>query len=303
MIGQKSKSVYIVISLWSSNHLLVSPNSNLQSHFSRLNRQVGSLEDNDDSGLFCQVPNITTTHFLTHPHHLAQKQPQCQAVFGAQINDNPISESKTQPKQSDPQTPLTSPPLGHKGFVIRSCYPDPKTQNGEEYCIYVNQKFNKGNGISILLNPSRFLEIINKHTIFDQEEVDEVDSGIDPQSIDTPYEVIDMPEKHGVGLQSTRKLHFGDQILIAHPILVIHVDRLSWPDDYWGKVLRHMVDGLPPAGHQAISKLYGVGRHTEEWLRSVFDLNSFDMSLDKELPIQVVIPNASVRLDSISLSF
>lgn len=262
----KPKTVKFYFSFLIPNHhlLLSSITSNLQSHKLLFNRHHTTLDQQPQSS---QLNNL-----LTHPSQSIQSQ--CQAINPShQIVNQSISSSNSI----------------SQAFIKQKCFPDPLNSTLEEYCIYSNQAFNHPFGISILSTPSRFHQTINQSQIF----LNRTDDNL-AQNIQSPYELVNIPEKFGVGLVATRQLGFGHQIMVSHPLLLIHLDRLTWSDDDWGRVLLEMVNGLPHAGHLAISHRFGMGETSEEWLRSVFDLNSFDMSLDEKLPIQALIPDASV---------
>ncbi|KAF8850985.1 SET domain-containing protein [Acephala macrosclerotiorum] len=113
--------------------------------------------------------------------------------------------------------------------------------NTEEYCVYTNNTFAHGRGISFFTSPTIATRIAELSAFTNQSVHDNVNNFEDP-----PWEVRDIPGK-GNGLFATRELHRGDLILADTPVGILESDAflLDYPIGY--RYLHTAFDRLPDA--------------------------------------------------------
>jgi len=94
----------------------------------------------------------------------------------------------------------------------------------ETYCVYTNEKFANGRGISFFTTPTIAKRVTALPAFKDQEIHDNVNV-----FEDLPWEIREISGR-GNGLFATRTLHRGDLILADTPVGVYHSD--AFPSDY-----------------------------------------------------------------------
>ncbi|CZR52870.1 uncharacterized protein PAC_02747 [Phialocephala subalpina] len=128
-----------------------------------------------------------------------------------------------------------SGPWTHTPECIHS---DDKT---EEYCVYTNNSFAHGRGISFFTSPTIAVRIAELSAFTNQSVHDNVNNFEDP-----PWEVRDIPGK-GNGLFATRELHRGDLILADTPVGVLQSDAFFLDYLIGYRYLHTAFDRLPDA--------------------------------------------------------
>jgi hypothetical protein len=119
-------------------------------------------------------------------------------------------------------------------------------ESKEEYCVYTNENFANGRGISFFTSPS-IAKRVESLPAF-------VQSGIHDNTnrfVDPPWEIRNIPGR-GNGLFATRILHRGDAIIADTPVGVYQSDAFfpDYPIGY--KYLRKTFDQLPNATREII---------------------------------------------------
>ncbi|TVY12524.1 hypothetical protein LARI1_G009549 [Lachnellula arida] len=120
----------------------------------------------------------------------------------------------------------------------------------ESYCVYTNEKFANGRGISFFTTPSIAEKVTHLPAFTDPKLHKHVNKFHD----DPPWEMRNVPGR-GNGLFATRTLHRGDLILANTPMGVYQSDAF-FPDYELGyKYLRKSFDQLPKSSREIFLRM------------------------------------------------
>jgi hypothetical protein len=119
-------------------------------------------------------------------------------------------------------------------------------QDSKEYCVYTNQNFANGRGISFFTSPSIAKRVVSLPAFVERGIHDSTNKFVDP-----PWEIRNILGR-GNGLFATRTLHRGDEIIADTPVGV-YQSGAFFPDYPIGyKYLRKTFDQLPNATREII---------------------------------------------------
>ncbi|TVY31706.1 SET domain-containing protein [Lachnellula subtilissima] len=123
-------------------------------------------------------------------------------------------------------------------------------RTNESYCVYTNERFANGRGISFFTTPSIAEKVIHLPAFTDPKLHNHVNKFDD----DPPWEMRNVPGR-GNGLFATRTLHRGDLILANTPMGVYQSDAF-FPDYELGyKNLRKTFDQLPKSSQEIFLRM------------------------------------------------
>ncbi|KNZ55580.1 hypothetical protein VP01_2645g2 [Puccinia sorghi] len=198
-------------------------------------------------------------------------------------------------------------PFGH-GFFKHSCHPDPSHQESSEeeepLCLYLKPSINEGAGMVVVSRGSTLQESLEN-----QLHLSDI-----PERNDA-FEVVEMPEKGGMGAIASRRLEAGELVINSRATLLISVEGDTYNRPDWKHICKLAVDLLPLKGRAGIARLFGTGETQEGWISSAIEMNAFEISLGGEegaIPFFAIFltpsrlnhdcrPNTAFHVDSKSL--
>lgn len=169
---------------------------------------------------------------------------------------------------------------------------NPVDDYSPQYCLFTDDTFRGGQGISILTTPEIAADVANALD----------DSNIPPSfrtstlgggAAKAPYKITDIPGR-GKSLVATRRIRELETIVMGYPALITINDMEGASYDEVMELLQKAVDQLQSTGRRRVNAL-ARSNNDESHVRDVIRTNSFGLDLG-DVRHMGVFPRTSVRL-------
>ncbi|KAA1113805.1 hypothetical protein PGTUg99_022724 [Puccinia graminis f. sp. tritici] len=177
-----------------------------------------------------------------------------------------FSSSKNSVYKYDQEISKKKLTLLDHGFYKSTCflYPNPHNEP-DEYCILINTTINNGQGC-VIVTPSKYLEGFFKNGLKISD---------DPSDLRT-VDIVQMPEKGGMGAVAACKIQRGDLILQQSPVGLFPYLEKIWKTPFGHSIRRQAIDHLPLKTQEQISFLAGKGQNKDQFISNMIDVNLYD---------------------------
>lgn len=180
------------------------------------------------------------------------------------------------------------PKIGN--FAQHECFAN-IFEGEEEHCLYVDNDFSDGRGMSIFTRPSILRDEISQLPIFNSNS--NVVSKADRESV--PFKITPIPGK-GNGALASRLISKGELIISDHAVAVINMESSAFNRENFDDICESAFDLLPHSTQSRLRKLDAVGNTRAARVQSAIERNAFESHHggDERVLHYAVVPEPAV---------